>query len=262
MHSGVHSQKVEGHVLGVFVVTAREAVELFLILYYVVECLRRAGDARPLPLLLTGTAAGVVLGVAAAGWLEAEPGPAWGSALLSALVAIAIIVLASGGLETIAKIRRSIDARFDGLPLRAAQALALTMAVLAGLREAFECWAQVRMLSRTIAADEMAISVIAALGLTACLAWAGPRLHQAVGARMLFRASAVLLMLLAADMLVDALGVLTALALDASDLGLRLAVTPQGDPAAGMTGVGALARAALMAGLLVLAIQRWWRESR
>ncbi len=243
-------------------VTAREAVELFLILYYTAECVRRAGDRRPLPLLLGSTAIGIGLGAGAAGWLETDLVPAWAAALLSVLVASMIIVLVSGGLETVSRIRRSIDARFDGLPLSTARTLAVAMALLAGFREAFECSAQVGLLARAMPAADVAIAASAAIGLTSCLAWAGPLLHEAVGTKVLFRASAVVLMLIAADMLIDALGALAAVALDASDLSHHLAVSLLGDLEGGASAIGPIARAALMAALLVLTIQRWWRESR
>ncbi|MFT3804554.1 MAG: hypothetical protein QM766_25485 [Burkholderiaceae bacterium] len=243
---------------GIFVITAREAAELFVVLYFIIECVRRAGGQRPVPLLATGAAIGVGLGAAAAGLFDAEAVPSWGTALLSALVALAIIGLVSGGLETVAKIRRAIDARFDGLSLRAATALAFAMALLAGLREAFECWAQVRMLSEATPSVQATVPVIAAIALTSCVAAAGPRLRRMVGATLLFRASALAVMLVAVDMLVDALGVLAVAALDAGHFAAGAGV----DPTVGGAGFGNVARAALMAGLLVLAAQRWWREAR
>ena len=47
--------------------------------------------------------------------------------LLTAVVAVLIIVLVAGGLETVTKIRRSISAQFEGRPLRSALRLAVIL---------------------------------------------------------------------------------------------------------------------------------------
>lgn len=243
--------------LEVFTVVTRESAELALIVYCVIGALKAVGDtqgARAVILsALVGCAAGTIalLGLGAAGL------PHWVLPALTIGLALAIIGLTCGELASLPRLRRAIEHRLGDAEGGRARAVAVGLGLLAGAREALEATAHVLTRASSLASEDLALAVVAALLTTALLCRAWPHLREHLGTHVLFRMSALWLALIAVDMLVGALvrvvDALGASGVASAGLGGDATPAPHWETPLRLT---------LMVLVGLLSLRRWWREAR
>lgn len=241
--------------LEVFTVVARESVELALIVHFLIDGLPKAHAHRAGLAIVASAFLGGAMGVASATLLGMAFLPGGLLSLMSMVLALYIIGKVTGSLETIPRLRRSITAKASDLPDRMVAKAAVVTGLIAGIRESTEVSLPVLTLSEDLGRMDLLVSIAAGLLLAVYLGLAWPRLRDRVGAQVLFRVSALLLALIAADMLIGSLDALRP----------YLASQPYERFSGMETMIGALvtsqsSRATLMVVICLLALRRWWRE--
>ncbi|QIL80372.1 hypothetical protein G7047_11010 [Diaphorobacter sp. HDW4A] len=213
-----------------FVVVLRELAELILIIYALVAALRAGHGGRLIPWVAAGTLAGLGLAAVVCGWLlSGTVDPRWTAGLTLAL-ALGVIVMACTLLATARAIQERVQGfveRYAGMAV--APFVVFVFALIAALREGLEAGLFLRMVARMGDAPDAVIGALLAIVCAALLTAASRRIGVRVGALAAFRGSALLLSLLAIQMVLGSVQeVLHAPGIDPA-LGLALApILPDG----------------------------------
>ena len=243
-----------------FVLTLRELAELVLTAGALLALLPHGGRPRLLSAAAAGLAVGAGLGVQMAWWLVAMPLSPVAEAILTTALALGVLLMASGMLASARAIRTRTQVFIEAwLEHRAAPCIVFGFAVLVTLREALELTVFLRSIwLRDGPADALAGALSGMLG-AACLVVAWRHLRLRLGLLAAFRVSALLLSLLAIEILLAGLG------------SLLQVLLPQMGAAGSTLQVEALfleggrwygwVYAALMALPLLSFIRGWWQES-
>ena len=192
-------------VFDAFAVVLRESAELILILGSLAASLRAAQSWHLFAWVAGGAAAGCALGTGLGLWLiAASPDPRW-TAGLTFVLAAGVLVLVSTLLVAQDTIRSRTQAFVAAwLEKPSAPVALLAFSLVAGLRETLEAALFLRSLwLRTDGADVLAGAALGLAGV-ACLAVASRRIGTRIGLLAVFRLSAVLLSLLAVQMMLGA----------------------------------------------------------
>lgn len=188
-----------------FVVIAREAGELLLILLALSHAARRGGR----PELVRWAVAGVLAGFAAAGAIFSALPPSgmneWFDIALTFVFGLSLALVSCGTMASLggvgAQATRLLD---DWVAHRSAALAVLAFGAFSALREALEALVLIRFISAQESLGDVALGV--GLGLLACallaLAWRALAAHR--GTRWTFRLSAVILFVLGAQMVIEA----------------------------------------------------------
>ncbi|MBF5004312.1 FTR1 family protein [Diaphorobacter caeni] len=189
-----------------FVVVLRELAELILIIYALVAALRAGQGERLIPWVTAGTLAGLGLAAVLCSWLLSDAvDPQW-TAGLTLVLALGVIVMVCTLLATAHAIEervRGFVERYSGLVV--APLVVLVFALIAALREGLEAGLFLRMVVRRGDASEALVGALLAIACAVLLTGASRRIGVRVGALAAFRASALLLSLLAIQMVLGAI---------------------------------------------------------
>lgn len=188
-----------------FVVIARETCELLLILLALSLAARRAGR----PGLIRWALAGVVAGFAGAAAIVAALPPTgmseWFDIALTFGFGLSLALVSCGTMASLSGVGAQATRVLDAWVTHPAAGFAvLVFAAASALREALEALLLIRFLSAQEPAADVAWGI--ALGLVACalLALAWKALQARRGTRWTFRLSALILFVLGAQMVVEA----------------------------------------------------------
>ena len=188
-----------------FVVVAREACELLLILLAISHAARRGCR----PQLVHWAVAGVAFGFAGAGALVSALPPSgmneWLDIGLTFGFGLSLALVSCGTMASLGRVGAQATQLLDTWVTHRAAALAVTaFAVFSALREALEALILIRFISAQEPAADVAWGI--GLGLVACgllaAAWRALAAHR--GTRWTFRLSAVILFVLGAQMVIEA----------------------------------------------------------
>lgn len=188
-----------------FIVIAREACELLLILLALSHAARRGGR----PHLLHWALAGVVLGFGSAWAIVAALPPSgmneWLDIGLTFGFGLSLALVSCGTMASLAGVGAQATELLDTwVTHRAAAVAVFAFGAFSALREALEALILIRFISAQEPIADVAWGI--ALGLAACgllaIAWRALAAHR--GTRWTFRLSAVILFVLGAQMVVEA----------------------------------------------------------
>ncbi|SFN27444.1 hypothetical protein [Variovorax sp. OV329] len=188
-----------------FVVIAREAGELLLILLALSHAARRGGR----PALMRWAGAGVLAGFAGAWAIVAALPPSgmneWLDIALTFGFGLSLALVSCGTMASLAGVGERATELLDTWAAHPAAGVAVfAFGAFSALREALEALILIRFISAQEPAHDVALGIV--LGLVACgllaLAWRALAAHR--GTRWTFRLSAVILFVLGAQMVIEA----------------------------------------------------------
>nr|WP_284428161.1 FTR1 family protein [Acidovorax sp. SUPP2522] len=235
----------------------RESAELILILGSLVASLRSTKAEHLLPWVAGGATTGCAAGVALCLWLASSSVDSRWTAGLTFVLAFSVLLMVSTMLVAQSTIRsRTQTLVANWLEKPAAPLIVLAFCALAGLRETLEAGLFLRSL--WIRADSSDVLVGATLGLVGvpCLAIASLKLSTRIGILAAFRLSALLLSLLAIQMMLGSLAEFARASAgsDGTDSHLLQIVLPNGRWYTWFC-------AALMFIPASFIVRGWWKES-
>lgn len=189
-----------------FVVTSREACELLLVVFALLAWTRRAERPELGRWVLAGVPAGFAIAAAVLAALPPSGLNEWFDIALTFFVGLSLALLSSGTMASVAGIGRHATRVFDAwFAKRPAGALLLAFVAFGALRETLEAVLLVRFIAARESSEDVAWGI--GLGLLACalLATAWRALRDRRGAHRVFRLSAVILFVLGAQMMIEAM---------------------------------------------------------
>lgn len=189
-----------------FLIIGRESVELLLVCLALREWAFHAGR----PELVRWIAAGVPVGLAAAAAVIAALPPSgmneWVDIALTCGFGLSIALLSCGTMASMSGIGAHVTARFDAFLARPSAGLpVLAFVAFSALREALESFLLLRFVAASHGAEAVAWGLV--LGIVACalLAAAWRTLEANRRTHIVFRLTAVVLFVLGAQMILEAL---------------------------------------------------------
>lgn len=188
-----------------FVVVAREACELLLILLSLSHAARRGARPELLHWALVGVAAGFAAAAAIVSALPPSGMNEWFDIALTFGFGLSLALVSCGTMASLARVgAQATDLLDTWVAHRAAGVAVLAFGAFSALREALEALVLIRFISAQEPAADVAWGI--ALGLAACglLALAWRALAARRGTRWTFRLSAVILFVLGAQMVIEA----------------------------------------------------------
>lgn len=188
-----------------FIIVSREGCELLLVLLALWTALRDHERPELIRWGIGGLAAGLVLAGVTIAHLPSTGLSEWFDITLTFGFGISLALVSTGTMASLADIDSKATARLEAwLAHRAAGPAVAVFVVLSTWREVLEAFLLLRFIAAGQESEELAWGV--SLGLAACvllgLAW--QRLRHGRGARWAFRLSAVILFVLGAQMMIDA----------------------------------------------------------
>lgn len=188
-----------------FVVIAREACELLLILLALSHAARRGGR----PGLMQWAGAGVLVGLAAAWGIVAALPPSgmneWLDIGLTFGFGLSLALVSCGTMASLTGVgARATEMLDNWVAHPAAGVVVFVFSAFSALREALEALILIRFISAQEPLQDVALGIV--LGVIACgllvLAWRALAAHR--GTRWTFRLSALILFVLGAQMVIEA----------------------------------------------------------
>ncbi|QIL73230.1 hypothetical protein G7048_24505 [Diaphorobacter sp. HDW4B] len=185
-----------------FVVVLRELAELILIIYALVAALRAGNGGHLIGWVCSGTALGLVLSAVVSGWLLSDAvDPRW-AAGLTLVLAIGVIVMVCSLLATARSIQLRVQNLVEDYAAKpTASVVVFAFALIAALREGMEAILFLRGMALRGDLSDAVIGGLMGVVCAALLTLASRKLGVRVGALAVFRASALLLSLLAIQMI-------------------------------------------------------------
>ncbi|MBO9649309.1 MAG: hypothetical protein J7605_12415 [Variovorax sp.] len=188
-----------------FVIVAREAGELLLILLALSHAARRGGRPELMRSAYAGVAAGFAGGWSLVGALPPSGMNEWLDIGLTFGFGLTLALVSSGTMASLARVDAQAGEWLDGwISHRAAGLAVFLFAAFSALRETLEALVLIRFISAQEPSSDVALGV--ALGLIACalLAVVWRAIAGRRGTRWSFRLSAVILFVLGAQMMIEA----------------------------------------------------------
>ncbi|ARU03590.1 hypothetical protein CCO03_01820 [Comamonas serinivorans] len=234
---------------------ARECAELLLVVWSLHACLVGARRTDLLVHLRTGTAVGVVAGLALVAVLVLGNLSPRADALLAIVLGLGVLFMAGAMLSSRTTIDGHVAGWFhDALDGRASPAMVFGFAALAAWRESAEVGVFIYASAPHLSALDIAGGVILGLALMLTVALAFRTLGARVPLLALYHLSSLLLCLIAIQLTLEGLGGLLASYPSLAGSWVARLLSPEGEAFGWLC-------ALLMLGPLLVVARRWWTQA-